>query len=876
MDFRRYNRKKCSQQSRIGEKGYVPSYVKQGIAKAKEVQKTLQSLCGDSSSSDERLPALRLGPLNTYKVDLNKRAKEAVKCNAPKASQSNKGLLSLGEDISIVVSDDNNVADKSKKTRTSVSSKDSMAKKSQRRERYLSSDSKSSESDWNKQKASSKTNAKGKKTVNNLRKERNESKDSESSDSDLEIYDKCTEHKGKKCAMSKPIKRNFVDLVREEGESSSGKEFQKSKLSRDCSTAMRKLCESRGNHSKSAKSHLAATKHGEENTVISKEQSLNFKSRVIKILNRFKEVCSEYEIHMERVKWKHFKKKLMYQESARNVINKSKDVIVRLRTELDAQEKELTDFYKEWHDNCNSQNTSHEDSSLSESEAVRATLDTSRRKSSSEKENVVSDCESKKIFSEDESIKTNVEGNEKDEDPPLDEIEKVVDDDNIEDVPSAEDNAVASPILGNNKNKEASNEAHSKGKSGRIGTKERDSTESQRDENEHDKNDSSEDMFDTAFAENIEATNTLKVNDDELEEQNNLASKKVNNESESAKSDSNTEDNFVKNGELNVEPDNEDLNMDGRKSVMPEPVISPEVESKSDTELFVMARIEKTDDNCSDEPNAEEKAKKALLDSDSDTPANEESLSEKSNRVSIADNPPEKCASKLESVKCSKKKQEDEEKTDSACEGGSLEELDEATKAELCAKLALRESNSDDSATLSATKSATSDEKHESDNRSEDVRAKAKLLVSSNSESSTSDNDDKLDIDKIEASLDKWEKKGKDKKDSSNHDTVSEFDISVSERVKKRRIDLKRICDSQSDEKLKTDCHVAIERLPEEDLKKYANALHKSRQYLEDKKIKRYIKIKNIFNALMLTFVIKMLESFLLNSSEIYLNIYYL
>ncbi|XP_076680852.1 uncharacterized protein LOC143375529 isoform X2 [Andrena cerasifolii] len=833
--FKRRNRNKSPRQSLIGGKGYVSSYVKQGTKKAKEVQKALESLCGDSSSSDERLPALRLSPLTTCRVDLNKKAKQAATSSTTKASQNNKSLLSLEEDISLIPSDDNSMSDKRKKTRSSVSSKDTMAKKSQRRKCYLSSDSKSSESDDNKQKALSKTNAKGKNTVNNVRKKRNESKDPEDSDSDHNIFDKSTENKEKRHV--KFLKQNIVELVKEDGESSSGKEFQKSKLSRDCSIVVRKLSESIGNHSKPKKPSPTSTKHGEENTMISKEQSLNFKSRVIKTLNRFKDVCSEYELHMERVKCKYFKKKLMYRESAKNVINKSKDVIVRLRTELDAQEKELTDFYEEWHKNCTSENTSQENSSFSESDVAQTTHDAMKRKSPSEKENVVSDCESKKIFSEDESIETNIKENKKDKDPPLDETEKVVDkvveDDNNEDASSAEDNAVASPILGNKKKKEASSEVHSKDKSGRIGIKEVGSTKSEEDENEHDKNDSSEDMFETSV-ENIEATDTSKVNDDEFEEQNNLGSKKVNNEeSENTKSDSNTKENLVKNGELNVEPDNEDLNTDGGTSIMPKPVISPKVKSKSDTESRATAKIKTTDDNCSDKPNEEEKAKKALLDSDSDTLVTEESMSENSNRVSITDNPPEKCASKLEPLKCGKKGQKDEENTDSACKGGSLEEQDKVTKAEHCAKRALRESNSDDTATLSATKSATSDKKHESDNRSKDVRAKAKLLVSSNSESSSSDNEDKLNFKKIEASLDKLEKN-------------TDLDVSVNEKAKKRRIDLKKICDSQSDEKLRTDCHVFIERLPQEDLKNYANALQKSRQYLEDKKIKSLIDLDRL------------------------------
>lgn len=51
---------------------------------------------------------------------------------------------------------------------------------------------------------------------------------------------------------------------------------------------------------------------------------------------------------------------------------------------------------------------------------------------------------------------------------------------------------------------------------------------------------------------------------------------------------------------------------------------------------------------------------------------------------------------------------------------------------------------------------------------------------------------------------------------------------------------LAKINYDESDQKLKIFSQVVIERLPENILKKHKKALEKSRQYLENKKLKRY------------------------------------
>uniref|UniRef100_A0A0C9Q2U4 ATRX_0 protein n=1 Tax=Fopius arisanus TaxID=64838 RepID=A0A0C9Q2U4_9HYME len=73
--------------------------------------------------------------------------------------------------------------------------------------------------------------------------------------------------------------------------------------------------------------------------------------------------------------------------------------------------------------------------------------------------------------------------------------------------------------------------------------------------------------------------------------------------------------------------------------------------------------------------------------------------------------------------------------------------------------------------------------------------------------------------------------------DSSHHDSDSMFS---SPRVKRRKLDMKKSEFFKNDEKLKLGCSVVVNRLSNVILRRHARALKKSKEYLEDKALRRY------------------------------------
>lgn len=154
---------------------------------------------------------------------------------------------------------------------------------------------------------------------------------------------------------------------------------------------------------------------------------------------------------MEHVKCKYFKKELIYQKSVSNVIQKTKNVINNLKTELDAQEKELINFYEEWNKKCKVQNLNHEDNLLKNEIEITKKIEDKEEsdtsKSSSNVESIVSECDNEEIFSDTETniMKINIDNNRENEDTIIAKFsEKSTND-------SENSNRIISPILGNNK-----------------------------------------------------------------------------------------------------------------------------------------------------------------------------------------------------------------------------------------------------------------------------------------------------------------------------------------------------------------------------------------------------------------------------------------
>ncbi|XP_076390210.1 uncharacterized protein LOC100874907 [Megachile rotundata] len=644
-------------------------------------------------------------------------------------------------------------------------------------------------------------NTKNKKAIcTNVRRKNYKNKESKCSDSE---EGKHSEKGQKKHSISKSSRRSFITLNKDEADSSSGKEFQKSKFSRH-----NNLIKKVSGANKNDESDSSFKKHTEEKTMISKKQSLCFKSRVMKILNRFKEVCSDYELRMEHVKWKHLKKELVYQESANNIVNKSKSLINELKLELDIQEKELINFYEEWSKNCSIQNTDHEDSSSSENEVLENTNKKipDKSKSNSKEGSIVSEYDNAEIFSDTEviSTKTNKKNNKENESSSVAETEKLIDDDTDENV-----SRVISPILGSKTEKEICNKIHTKDAS-RTVLNEKVSKVSHNNENKQVENESLDDIFEESTTNDASTCKSVKNK------------------------------NLLSNDSLTQSIDTE--------SQLSEATITIEDTVGSNTNsTTVLTDAQKTSESTkNDEDNSLPKVvnkgqtEKVLLESDQETPSNEECPIKKSSTKSSTSNSNEKGKSKVKEIK-SNSKQDNKVQNKSTSNDTPSDEQVEIIDIENSVKRTLLDSNSDDSMDFSSDKKMSDEKDDELDDNSDDMHAKAKLLISSNSESSSlsSDSDDKLQSTKVNLPLKKSNTKNKDLVTDT-----SDFDGSVGGRVKKRRYLLKD--EHKADKKLNMACRVVLERLPRSILRKHAKALQKSRQYLECKQIKSLINVDRL------------------------------
>ncbi|KAK1129914.1 hypothetical protein K0M31_019613 [Melipona bicolor] len=734
-------KKKCPYLTETSDTNHKssPIYIKQRVAKVKKMQKTMQSLCDNDSSSTESRRSFFF-----------------------KSRRDNSDDTSSDEDTI------NRLEQSKSSTPCTVTTKEN--------ESHLHKQEKSKghlETDLHK------NNMRNKKAdCNNSRKENDDSRDSVLSHSDNITYGKLTKKKTKTRSLSKSNQKDFTDLYQEKSDSNSDKEFQKSKISYTGLNTERKARKSR---TISSDSNLESTSQLTKKVTINKEQSLQFKSHVLKIFNKFKTVCSEYELQMERVKWKYFKKELVYQESAYNVIKKSKSVINNLVMELNAQEEELINFYEEWNEH-KIQGMDHEESSLSENEVAKETetkegLDKSRNNSNAE--SVVSECDNDEIFSDEGTsvMKTNADKNRTNNDTITEVSEKSINSEN-------NDQAISSILVNKERNK-----TYMKDNS-KVDENEKTSKKPQIPTNEHILNESIDDIFKENTNENIVDINDSNEVEDERKNESILKLKEV------EKNNDNKDKNSLRCEKLNTELED--------KNSCSENIKSESVSFKEDVKS-----TETKDDDVLDDIDAERQAKVALLESDSETQTNDESLAEKPTKsFDISDSFEEKDVSESEEKKCVKKGRKN--KTQDILENNSPDEFDE----EAYAKQVLLESNSDDS-TSPCNNKKTDSKKTFNKNRE----------TSDNSENSSSDNDIILETPTI--------KKNKDKE----KDLIKNKNVSDS----KRSAYLSKINHTGPDKKLKMFAKIIVERLPKDVLKKYENALEKSREYLENKEFRSLI-----------------------------------
>ncbi|KAF3425463.1 hypothetical protein E2986_03490 [Frieseomelitta varia] len=727
--LKRNIKKKCPYLTEISDTNHKrsPIYIKQRVAKVKKMQKTMQSLCDNDSSSTESIRSFFF------------------------KSRRNSDDTSSDEDTF------NRLRQSKSSTSCTVSTKEneSHLHKQEKRKGQLKIDLQ-------------KNNMRNKKTdCNNARKENDDSRDSVLSHSDNATYGKLTKKKTKTRSLSKSNQKDFTDLHQEKSDSNSDKEFQKSKISYTSLNTERKAKKSQVI---SSDSNLESTSQLTKKITINKEQSLQFKSHVLKIFNKFKTVCSEYELQMERVKWKYFKKELVYQESAYNVIRKSKSVINNLVMELNAQEEELINFYEEWNKH-KIQRTDHEESSLSENEVAKETetkegLEKSRNNSNAE--SVVSECDNDEIFS-DEGTSAN---KNRTNNGTITVSETSID--------NSGNNDQTSILVNKERNK-----THIK-----ADENEKTSEKLQIPTNENNLNESIDDIFEENTNENIDDINNSNEVEDEHKNEDILNMKEV------GKNNDNKDKNFLGCEKLSTELEDKNSCSENAKS--------ESVPFKED-----IKSTETKEDDVLDDIDAERQAKVALLESDSETQTNDESLAEKPTKsFGISDNFEEKDVSQSEEKKCVKKGRKN--KTPDIPENNSPNELDE----EAYAKQVLLESNSDDS--TSPCNNKKTDSKKTFNKKRE---------TSDNSENSSSDNDIILETPTT--------KKNKDKE----KDHVKNKNVLDS----KRSVCLSKINYTGPDKKLKMFAKIIVERLPKDVRKKYENALEKSREYLENKEFRSLI-----------------------------------
>lgn len=735
--------------------------MKQRFAKVKKLQNSMKSLCDNDSSSLEDVRPFFLKS-NSCKLNAKNLFIEENQKKYSKSIFKNIALKFLGDNSVDKSSDEDNLNESKdgKKPTFYTITTDESENDYQKTDKTLSKINKH------------KNNVKDKKiNYDNIKKKNN--KNEKNNDSEDDIYEKHTNKKEKKHLTLKS-KQHFINFHRED--SSSGKEFQKSKISRTGLNITKKLTQAKKDSIISIESDLENIIESEKKFEISKEQSLQLKFHVVKIFNKFKEACSEYELQMEHVKCKYFKKELIYQKSVSNVIQKTKNVINNLKTELDAQEKELINFYEEWNKKCKVQNLNHEDNLLKNEIEITKKIEDKEEsdtsKSSSNVESIVSECDNEEIFSDTETniMKINIDNNRENEDTIIAKFSEKSTNENS--------NRIISPILGNNKK---GNRICADDDLKIIDENKRKFKEFNISSNEDIINESVDDIFKESIIENTDDVN-LK---DEHENEKNLKSK------ENEENNDNKNENSLRNDELNVEVKNKNT------------IEVKNIKSKSITSEKNSESVEKEESNISDEVDDEEQAKRAMLESDSETPTNEESLVEKfTKQSSTSDSFEEKDILQTKKIKFDKKKGKNKISNNTNCKNNSSDE-DEIIKEEACAKNTLLESNSDDST------------------NPYDIKKNSNKKCDSNddSEKLNSDNDIVL-------------KQTKNKnKDSIKDDSKQQiFKINY----------------IGSDRKLKMLSEVIIERLPENILKKHKNALQKSRQYLESKEFKRY-KMNKLF-----------------------------
>ncbi|XP_018347089.1 PREDICTED: transcriptional regulator ATRX homolog [Trachymyrmex septentrionalis] len=688
----------------------------------------------------------------------------------------------------------------------------------------------------------------------------------------------------------KSSKQRLSNIQEDNSDNSSSKEFQKIKLQKVNRNkySMRQLANLEIDHTKTPKKSM-----NNSDTDINGQSNKKNLIDIKKILMDCKKVCSDFQMYIESIEQ-------LYKKDDEKLVLKSTEKIDRLRMILEKKQKNLLTSYQMWSRNRKKSSTKRSnkivssDSEQSEEKRENCIEDEDKHvfndKQDGDKD--VSECDSEKIFSADETRSpqkmpaarrkvdlartekslNNDETDTDDEDRMSINKTKINNDKSNVDV---QDDSVTSPIL-RLKEKKISEERSSKKQLSSECKSNSETQSSDKDETEIEDSPSKSSSKEIAL-ENDDETNRLKRNiiDESMDMFDTLPE-------DTEKSRTEVETNCDKEELLQTSKDKlldpcenslqnkisdqkertflekeEDLSnqSDQEKVAAILSVTNKEVYNDSQA-----SRKTNVDDNESLD-DAEALAKEALL-ADSDTSVTSNKNVAKLTEVSTDDetanriekeNELEDNDSDVNSVSTikfstlkknantdaekdviteaeikAKKKSDDQSDERSRQEMSSSEE--ENIKTEKAAKKALLES--DDSISLKESReSADSFKKFESDSSKKNAEAKRSLLASSSEDSSS------------ELTLSEMINVSKKTKRNREPETDGEHNDS---RLKKRRLKLNENYYYKNDKKLRMSCKVHLERLSTEILKRYLHALKKSRKYLEQKEFKSLVNLDKL------------------------------
>ncbi|KAG7196732.1 hypothetical protein KM043_013992 [Ampulex compressa] len=131
---------------------------------------------------------------------------------------------------------------------------------------------------------------------------------------------------------------------------------------------------SKSDSDQSKQSHSALSPNPDQDDgVMQQQQSADFKFCIIKILHKFKQIYSEFELNTQHLKEIYFGDELIDQEKAEDIVFIFKGIIGKLKIELSKQQDYFTSFYDLWCKNFKLSNVGNDSNRKQYSESIKYT-----------------------------------------------------------------------------------------------------------------------------------------------------------------------------------------------------------------------------------------------------------------------------------------------------------------------------------------------------------------------------------------------------------------------------------------------------------------------------------------------------------------------